>query len=80
MIGTASMEPTRGSPIGIARPQGLLSGRMGQNLLVFIRSLESANFTDDNVYYIVHNDVGQYSYEVRHTDQKSVSITGLRYN
>ncbi len=79
MVGTASME-SRGSPIGIARPQGLLSGRMNQNFLGFIRNLESANFTDDNVYYIVHNDLGQYTYEVRHSDQRSLSITDLRYD
>jgi hypothetical protein len=72
------VEPKQGTPLGIERPQGVLASKIGKNFLTFIRGLRSANFTEDNVYYNVNNDVGQYGYNIRNMDNKITQINEIR--
>jgi hypothetical protein len=69
------------APITVRRPDGTLQDQLHRNLLWLIRSMESADFTPDNVYYGVYNSVGSYSYDIEGSREHnlSVDLTRLTY-
>ncbi|MHA1541406.1 MAG: hypothetical protein ACTSQH_00345, partial [Candidatus Hodarchaeales archaeon] len=62
---TAVIEPSVNPPISVRKPEDeLLQPELHRNLLWLIKNMESADFTPDNVYYGVYNNVGSYSYRI----------------
>jgi len=62
------------APITVKRPDGTLQAELHRNLLWLIRSMESADFTPDNVYYGVYNSEGSYSYPLVGSRVQNISV------
>jgi hypothetical protein len=71
---TAVLEPSMNAPIPIERPNNLLQPQLHRNLLWLIKNMESADFTPDNVYYGVYNNVGSYSYPIVGTGEQNIPV------
>lgn len=62
------------SPIGIARPDGPMMQILHNGFLKMIRDMDSANFTPDNVYYGVYDNVGSYKYPIVGNNERNITV------
>jgi hypothetical protein len=62
------------TPISVRRPEGTLQDVLHRNLLWLIGSMESADFTPDNVYYGVYNSEGNYTYPLVRSRVQNISV------
>ena len=62
------------TPLPVDRPVGIMQDQMHSILLGLVRGMESANFTPDNVYYGVYNNVGTYSYNLTRATERNFSL------
>ncbi|MFX1282636.1 MAG: hypothetical protein ACFFB5_03240 [Promethearchaeota archaeon] len=62
------------TPIPVERPQGIRMNQMHNRFLWLIRSMQSAGFTPDNVFYGVYDSVGTYSYSIVDEREREVTI------
>ncbi|MFX0122755.1 MAG: hypothetical protein ACFFAE_03900 [Candidatus Hodarchaeota archaeon] len=63
MQGVGTSEEETG-PIPIERPQGIMLQNTHNRFLWLIRNMKSANFTPDNVYFGVYDNVGSFNYPI----------------
>lgn len=62
------------SPIGISRPDGPMMQILHNGFLKMIRDMDSANFTPDNVYYGVYDNVGSYKYPIAGNNERNITV------
>ena len=62
------------SPIGVARPDGPMMQILHNGFLKMIQDMDSANFTPDNVYYGVYDNVGSYKYPIAGNNERNITI------
>lgn len=62
------------SPIRIVRPDGPIMQILHNGFLQMIRDMESANFTPDNVYYGLYDNVGSYEYPIVGNNERNITV------
>ncbi|MHA1332236.1 MAG: hypothetical protein ACTSR2_14305, partial [Candidatus Hodarchaeales archaeon] len=62
------------SPMIVSRPQGTYMAQMHKALLWLVSQMKSANFTPNNVFYAVYDNVGSYTYPIVGVRERNISL------